>query len=83
MQIKKKILIRVLTTLLGWPVAFVIAYFMLLVFGKQLQAVSQAFTAFVISGVIVTIMGNVAMPFIGKKVEEYVEKMYSKRKEVV
>ena len=72
MQMKEKIIIRVLTTLLGWLVAFVIAYLMLIIFEKQLETASPVVKALIFSGVLVTIMGNVAIPLISKNVIKFV-----------
>lgn len=82
-QMKKTLMIRVITTLIGWAIAFAVVYTIFFFFGRELKSLPTAVVALIISGILVTIMGNFVMPFVGKKVAEYVEKMYIKRKEVV
>lgn len=71
---KNTILIRIITTLLGWAVAFVIAYLMLLMFGHELETMPPAITALIFSGVLVTVMGNFVMPYISKMVMQFFKK---------
>lgn len=61
---KQRIQIRLATTLLGWGVAFLIAYALLFFFGKQLASLPTALHALLFTGILVTIMGNVFMPAI-------------------
>jgi hypothetical protein len=57
-------LVRVLTTLAAWLVAFVVVTTLLTVFGDQLRSLPLALRALVLSGVLVTLMANVAMPLL-------------------
>lgn len=57
--------IRLVTTLAAWLVAFLIVLAMLLAFGQQLESLPPALNALVFTGVLVPLMGNLVMPFIG------------------
>jgi antibiotic biosynthesis monooxygenase (ABM) superfamily enzyme len=56
---------RLATTLAAWLVAFLIVLALLLLFGQRLESLPPALNALVFTGVLVPIMGNLVMPFIG------------------
>jgi antibiotic biosynthesis monooxygenase (ABM) superfamily enzyme len=64
--------IRLVTTLAAWLVAFLIVLALLLVFGQQLESLPPALNALVFTGVLVPIMGNLVMPFIGAVFDRWV-----------
>jgi len=57
--------IRLLTTLAGWSVAFLIVYVMLSLFAERLEKLPIALNALIFTGVLVPIMGNLVMPVLG------------------
>lgn len=69
-QVKEKIIwrIRVATTLVAWLVAFVIAWTILGLFGRQLESLPTALNAFIFTGILVPIMGNLVMPTVSRMV---------------
>lgn len=58
-------MIRLATTLVAWPVAFVIVLALLALFGHTLESLPYALNALVFTGVLVPIMGNLVIPVIG------------------
>lgn len=70
-QTKHQWKIRIISTLMGWAVAFMIVYSILLVFGSQLRKLPQAVDALIISGILVTLMGNFVMPWINQIVSKH------------
>jgi|GEM_PF-5577234 len=73
---KKMLLIRIINTLLGWVIAFMIVYTMIFFFGEKLKAYPPVVTALIFSGVLVTVMGNFVMPFLSRIVIRYFDKKY-------
>jgi antibiotic biosynthesis monooxygenase (ABM) superfamily enzyme len=57
---------RVLGTLLGWIAAFAVVSAMQLAIGEWLQTLPEVVHILILTGVLVTIMGNVMMPAINK-----------------
>jgi antibiotic biosynthesis monooxygenase (ABM) superfamily enzyme len=56
--------IRLVTTLVAWSVAFVIVLALLELFGHTLESLPFALNALVFTGVLVPIMGNLVMPIV-------------------
>ena len=57
--------IRLATTLVVWPIAFLIVLALLRLFGDTIESLSPALDALVFTAVLVPIMGNLVMPFVG------------------
>jgi len=62
--------IRIITTLAAWAVAFVIVFILLSLFGRRLESLPPALNALIFTGILVPIMGNLVMPFLGTAVAD-------------
>ncbi len=63
--------VRVLSTLGGWLVAFLIVFLMLTFYGEKLESLPHALSALIFTGILVPIMGNVVMPRVTAIVKHY------------
>jgi antibiotic biosynthesis monooxygenase (ABM) superfamily enzyme len=63
---------RVALTLAAWLVAFLTVTSLLALFGKQVQALPLPLRALLISGVLVALMVNVAMPILSVAIARWV-----------
>jgi antibiotic biosynthesis monooxygenase (ABM) superfamily enzyme len=70
---RQNLKIHIVTTLLGWAVAFAIVYVILTLFGDELEAMSHTLNALIFTGIMVVIMGNFIMPPIDAAVTRYYE----------
>jgi hypothetical protein len=61
----RRLLAKVATTIAAWVVAFLVVTALLSLFGDQLAALPLAVRALIMSGVLVTLMVNLAMPVVG------------------
>jgi antibiotic biosynthesis monooxygenase (ABM) superfamily enzyme len=61
----RRLLAKVATTVAAWVVAFLVVTALLSLFGDQLAALPLAVRALIMSGVLVTLMVNLAMPVVG------------------
>jgi antibiotic biosynthesis monooxygenase (ABM) superfamily enzyme len=59
------LLAKVATTIAAWVVAFLVVTALLSLFGDELAALPLAVRALIMSGVLVTLMVNLAMPVVG------------------
>jgi antibiotic biosynthesis monooxygenase (ABM) superfamily enzyme len=59
---------RTLSTIFAWAAAFGVVSALQLACGKWLQSLPEAVHILILTGVLVTVMGNVVMPFISKLV---------------
>lgn len=69
------LLIRVVTTLTAWLVAFLIVFALLVLFGAKLESLPLALNALVFTGILVPIMGNLVMPTLSVAVANAVGRM--------
>jgi antibiotic biosynthesis monooxygenase (ABM) superfamily enzyme len=60
-----RLLAKVATTIAAWVVAFLVVTVLLSLFGDQLAALPLAVRALIMSGVLVALMVNLAMPVVG------------------
>jgi antibiotic biosynthesis monooxygenase (ABM) superfamily enzyme len=63
--VQRRLLAKVATTIAAWLVAFLVVTALLSLFGDQLAALPLAVRALIMSGVLVTLMVNLAMPVVG------------------
>jgi antibiotic biosynthesis monooxygenase (ABM) superfamily enzyme len=63
--VQHRLLAKVATTIAAWLVAFLVVTTLLSLFGDQLAALPLAVRALIMSGVLVTLMVNLAMPVVG------------------
>lgn len=63
--VQRRLLAKVATTIAAWAVAFLVVTALLSLFGDQLAALPLAVRALIMSGVLVTLMVNLAMPVVG------------------
>jgi antibiotic biosynthesis monooxygenase (ABM) superfamily enzyme len=64
--------VKFATNLGAWLVAWATVFGLLAAFGGQLASLPLAIRALVISGVLVAIMTNLVMPFLGRLVRRWV-----------
>jgi antibiotic biosynthesis monooxygenase (ABM) superfamily enzyme len=64
-------LVRLVTNLSAWLVAWVVAVTLLSLFGDELGSLPLALRALVISGVLVALMLNLVMPVLGAAVTRW------------
>lgn len=64
---------RLAITLTAWAIAFAVVNALLTLFSEQLNAMSPALRALVISGVLVGLMVNVVMPVVSVRVAQLVQ----------
>jgi antibiotic biosynthesis monooxygenase (ABM) superfamily enzyme len=64
-------LVRLVTSLAAWSVAFLIVWTLLILFGDRLESLPYALNALVFTGVLVPVMGNVVMPVLGAAVARW------------
>lgn len=57
---------HILSTLLGWVAAFAVVFSLQLLVGGWLQTLPDAVHILILTGVLVTVMGNIIMPAINK-----------------
>lgn len=57
---------HVLSTLLGWAAAFGVVFGLQLLIGEWLQTLPDAVHILILTGVLVTVMGNMVMPAVNK-----------------
>jgi len=62
------VLVRLVTTLAAWLVAYLIVFALLVTFGHELESLPPALDALVFTGVLVPVMGNLVMPVLGAAV---------------
>jgi antibiotic biosynthesis monooxygenase (ABM) superfamily enzyme len=67
----RPLLMRAVTTLAAWLVAFLVATALLTVFGDELASLPLAVRALVISGVLVALMANLVMPVLSAAVARW------------
>ena len=60
----RRLLAKLATTIAAWVVAFLVVTALLSLFGDQLAALPLAVRALIMSGVLVTLMVNLAMPVV-------------------
>jgi antibiotic biosynthesis monooxygenase (ABM) superfamily enzyme len=65
-------LVRLVTTLAAWLVAFVVASVLLTLFGDELQTLPLALRALLISGVLAALMANLVMPVLSAAVARWI-----------
>ncbi len=72
LSIRRRMLVRIVTTLAAWSIAFVIVLVLLLLFGRTLESFPPALNALVFTGVLVPLMGTLVMPFLAAVVSRLI-----------
>lgn len=69
---KNVLIIRLVATLIGWFIAFLIVFALLTLYGKQLESLPHALNALIFTGIMVPFMGIVVMPRVGAVVARHI-----------